>query len=84
MVRAYKTTKESESSNEVKIKPKKETRTLKNYGFLSFAGPLWKQWSFWTIVALLLAVVSLIIWYLVDRAKRKKAEGKIETLNSKP
>lgn len=81
MVRAYKSDKESANSNEVKITPKKETRELKNYGFLTFGGPLWKQWQFWTLVAMGLAIVGLVIWYLVDRKKRKTLDN--QTLNPK-
>lgn len=80
MIRANKGTKESESSNEVSITAKKEARELKNYGFLSFGGPLWKQWQFWSLVALGLALIGFVIWYIVGRIKRKKAE--VNTLKS--
>jgi hypothetical protein len=80
MVRANKSNKESESSNEVTITPKKESRTLKNFGFLSFGGPIWQQWYFWALVALGLALVGCVIWYLLDRRKRKKAESGVDSL----
>ncbi|MCX6811266.1 MAG: fibronectin type III domain-containing protein [Candidatus Berkelbacteria bacterium] len=77
MVRAYKGNAESESSNEVTITPKKESRTLKVFGQLSFAGPIWKQWYFWSLVALGLALIGFIVWYIIDRKKRKAAEGNV-------
>jgi len=80
MVRANKSNKESESSNEVTITPKKESHTLKNFGFLSFGGPIWKQWYFWALVALGLALVGCVIWYIVDRKKRQKAESGVNSL----
>jgi hypothetical protein len=70
MVRAYRNGKESESSNEVTITPK--SRTLKNYGFLSFTGPIWQQWYFWALIALGLALIGVIIWFFADRAKKTK------------
>jgi len=79
MIRANKSTKESASSNEVTITPNKGTLT--NYGFLSFAGPLWKQWYFWALVALGLALVGCVIWYIVDRKKKKKADS-VDSLKS--
>lgn len=82
MVRTYKSDKESESSNEVSITPKKESRTLTNFGFLGTGGPLWQQWQFWTLVALGLALIGFIVWHIVDRKKRKGTN--IETLNPKP
>ncbi|MBU2595735.1 fibronectin type III domain-containing protein [Patescibacteria group bacterium] len=74
MVRAYKSDKESESSNEVTITPKKEPRILKNFGYLSFAGPIWKQWYFWTLVALSLALIGFVVWYIIGRIRTKKTQ----------
>lgn len=81
MVRANKGDKESESSNEVTITPKKESRALKVFGQLSFAGPFWKQWHFWALVALALALVGFVTWYIIDLVKKKKA-GNVDTLKS--
>jgi hypothetical protein len=80
MVRANKSNKESESSNEVTITPKKESHTPKVFGYLSFAGPIWKQWYFWALVAIGLALVGCVVWYIIDRMKRKKAEGGVDSL----
>lgn len=74
MVRANKSDKESENSNEVIITPKKETRELKVFGYLSFGGPIWKQWQFWTLVALGLALVGFVLWYVIGRMKAKKSQ----------
>ena len=74
MVRANKNDKESESSNEVSITPKKETRELKVFGYLSLGGPLWKQWHFWTLVVLGLAIAGFVIWYVIDRKRAKKSQ----------
>ena len=81
MMRANKGTKESENSNEAVITLKKETRELKVFGYLSLGGPFWKQWEFWTLVALGAAIIGMIIWYLIDKKKRRTLDS--QTLNPK-
>lgn len=82
MVRAYKGSNESGSSNEAVIVLKKESRDLTVFGFLSFGDSLWQQWYFWALVALGLALIGCVIWYIVDRKKRKKAESGVDSLKS--
>ena len=81
MLRAYKGTAESANSNEASVTPQKTEKKLKTFA-LTGEGPLWKQWPFWTLVALGLALVGFVIWHLIDRRKKKKIIN-IETLNPK-
>lgn len=49
----------------------------KVFGFLDFNGSIWKSWSFWALMALGVAFIGMIIWYFIDRAKKKsKLKGK--------
>ncbi|MCX6811267.1 MAG: hypothetical protein NT039_01035 [Candidatus Berkelbacteria bacterium] len=75
MVRAFRNNAESDSSNEATVTPNKAGKSLKTFGFISDNTLLWKQWHFWALVALLLAIIAFVTWYIVDRMKRKKAEN---------
>jgi hypothetical protein len=72
MVRAFRGNAESDSSNEATIMPEQTERNAIKFGFLSDNTPIWKTWYFWTLIALFLAIVGLVVWYIIGRAKRDK------------
>jgi len=80
MVRAYRDDAESENSNEVKITPGQ--KGIKSLVPLSFDENLWKSWEFWSLVALGIALIAVIIWFIIDRRKRKKMTEPTKTINS--
>ncbi len=54
------------------------------FGFLDFSGPIWKSWGFWTLLALGVALIGMIIWFFVDKVKKKREEKKkVETKHKK-
>lgn len=77
MVRAYRDDAESEDSNEIKITP---GQSIKSLIPLSFDQTLWKSWEFWSLVALGVALIAVIIWYIIDRRKRRKNMEPIKSM----
>lgn len=78
MVRAFRNNAESDSSNEATVTPNKAGKNLKTFGFISDNTPFWKTWYFWTLITLLLAIIGLVTWYVIGRAKKNKAAQSIK------